>query len=146
MYSLPLYISADHAGIKLKTFLKAKRTKYSWKDLGPHSDKKTDYPLWAEKLCLKMQPSLVGVLICGSGQGMAIKANRFPHIRAALCQNTKTAKLARSHNHANVLCLGARLTPFDEALNILDTFLSTPFDFSPSHKARVSQLYKNPLP
>ena len=93
-----------------------------------------------------MQPSLVGVLICGSGQGMAIKANRFPHIRAALCQNKETAKLARSHNHANILCLGARLTPFNEALDILDTFLSTPFDFSPSHRGRVSQLYKTPPP
>ena len=140
MYSLPLYISSDHAGVKLKDFLKQERPQYHWKDLGPYNNEKTDYPLWAEKLCLKVQPSLMGVLLCGSGQGMAIKANRYPHIRAALCWNTKTAQLARTHNHSNILCLGARLIPFNEALDILDTFLSTPLDSSPSHKRRVSQL------
>lgn len=140
MHSLPIYISSDHAGIQLKSFLKNKRPQHNWKDLGPRSSKKTDYPLWAEKLCLKMQPSLIGILICGSGQGMCMKANRYPHIRASLCWDTKTARLARSHNHSNLLCLGARLTPFNKALDILDVFLSTPFDFSPSHKKRVSLL------
>lgn len=140
MYIGTLYISSDHAGISLKTFLQSQRSEYRWEDLGPSTDEKTDYPMWAEKLCLKIKPSLMGVLICGSGQGMAIKANRYPHIRAALCGNTKTAELARSHNHANVLCLGARLLSSKAALEILDTFLSTPFDTSPSHKNRVSQL------
>ena len=140
MYSLPLYISSDHAGVKLKDFLKTNRPQYHWKDLGPYSGEKTDYPLWAKKLCLKIQPSLMGILVCGSGQGMAIKANRYPHIRAALCWNTKIAHLARTHNHSNVLCLGARLIPFNEALDILDIFLSTAPDISSSHKRRVSQL------
>ena len=140
MYSLPLYIASDHAGVKLKDFLKTKRPKYYWKDLGVYSSERTDYPFWAEKLCLKIQPSLIGVLVCGSGQGMAIKANRYSHIRAALCWNTKTAQLARSHNHSNILCLGGRLTSSKDALEILDTFLSTPVDLSSSHKRRVSQL------
>ena len=139
--AFPVYIACDHAGFPLKELLKARRPRLMWRDFGSFSaERKTDYPLRAEAVCRKMQPALTAVLICGSGQGMAVQANRFPSVRAALCWNAETARLARSHNHANILCLGARLIPFDRALEIFDAFMETPFDLSPSHSRRVSQL------
>ena len=94
----------------------------NWKDLGPPSPRRTDYPFWAEKLCRRIQPGLFGVLICGSGQGMAIKANRHPHIRAALCFSPSSARLSRLHNNANVLCLAGRITPPPLAREIFTDF------------------------
>ena len=141
MRALPVCIACDHAGFPLKKFLMAQRPRLFWRDLGPLSaGGKTDYPVWAEKLCRHIQPSLTGVLICGSGQGMAVQANRFPSVRAALCWNAETARLARSHNHANILCLGARTLPFERALEIFDVFMETPCDLSSSHSRRVSHL------
>ena len=146
MHAFPVCIACDHAGFPLKEFLKTRRPRLVWRDLGPlAAGGKTDYPLRAAALCRKMQPFLTGVLICGSGQGMAVQANRFPAIRAALCWNAESARLARSHNHANILCLGARLLPFERALEIFDVFMETPFDRSPSHSRRVSQLSRRPF-
>lgn len=146
----PVCIASDHAGFALKGFLQSQRRRLNWKDLGPHSlssfkDGKTDYPLWADRLCKALPPSLAGVLICGSGQGMAMRANRHSHIRAALCWSAKAARLSRQHNHANVLCLGGRLISFQKALDILDAFLAEPCDLSLSHSRRVSML-KGVLP
>ncbi len=139
----PIYIANDHAGFELKEFLKKKKHDLNWEDLGSSHNNKVDYPIFAEKLCEKMKfnEAKFGVLICGSGQGMNIKANRYPHIRAALCLNPRQAELARSHNDANVLCLGARLVPFDEALQTLNQFLSTEFDKAhQSHYKRIQML------
>lgn len=114
-----------------------------WKDLGTGSTESVDYPDFAEKLCLQMQTDLdhsCGVLICGSGQGMAMRANRFPFIRAALCWDDEAARLAREHNNANVLCLAGRLTVFGNAESILSVFLQTPFSGG-RHHGRVQKLY-----
>ena len=139
-YSLPLLIAGDHAGKALKDCLKSRRPRINWLDLGAFSEERTDYPDWAARLCARMQPGLLGVLICGSGQGMGIKANRYPRIRAALCWNEAIARLARAHNDANVLCLPARFLSPEEALKILDVFLSSEFDGHPVYKRRLGKL------
>ena len=140
-YSLPLLIASDHAGFHLKSFLIKKAAHHNWKDLGPNQPDRTDYPLWAEKLCQHLQPQLFGVLVCGSGQGMVMKANRYPHIRAALCLGQAAARLARSHNNANVLCLASRFVSQEESLEILQAFLTAEFnEKDPAYKRRVKQL------
>ena len=139
-YSLPLLAASDHAGKALKDCLKARRPGINWLDLGSFSEKRTDYPDWAAQLCARMQPGLFGVLICGSGQGMGIKANRHPRIRAALCWNEEIARLSRAHNDANILCLAGRFLPPEQALGILDVFLNTKFDADPVYKRRVEKL------
>ncbi|MCB0407165.1 MAG: RpiB/LacA/LacB family sugar-phosphate isomerase [Bdellovibrionales bacterium] len=139
-----LWIASDHAGFDLKQFLIQASPSLPWRDLGPETNSRVDYPDFAEKLAntLKTHPSDFGVLICGSGQGMAIKANRYDHIRAALCWNEEVAQLARGHNNANVLCLGSRLLDHELCIKILDTFLSTPFEGG-RHADRVNKLKGN---
>ena len=107
-YSLPLLIASDHAGLTLKNELKKHRKNLNWKDMGCFSRERTDYTDWADKLCRVLQDDMFGVLICGTGQGMCIKANRYPKIRAALCWDENIARLSRSHNKSNVLCLSGR--------------------------------------
>ncbi len=139
-YSLPFLIASDHAGWPLKNKLKKSRTGLNWKDLGCFSPKRTDYTDWADKLCLALQNDMLGALICGSGQGMGIKANRYPHIRAALCWDEEIARLAKAHNKANVLCLPGRFLSLDQALKILDIFLKTDFDSQTAYQNRVRKL------
>jgi ribose 5-phosphate isomerase B len=137
-----IFIAADHAGLELKRHLVARLPHLPFRDLGTHSTESVDYPDFATKLCLNLKENLkdsCGVLICGSGQGMAIRANRFPFIRAALCWTEDVAKLAREHNDANVLCLGGRLVTFPTAEEILDAFLKTPFTGG-RHQGRVDKL------
>ncbi|MCX7674865.1 MAG: RpiB/LacA/LacB family sugar-phosphate isomerase, partial [Bdellovibrionaceae bacterium] len=100
-----------------------------------------DYPDYADKLAVALQkdPQGVGVLVCGSGQGMCMRANRYPHLRAALVWSKEVARLARAHNNANVICLGGRLTPPEEAWSWLQVFLDTPFDGG-RHEQRVQKL------
>ncbi|MDX2082792.1 MAG: ribose 5-phosphate isomerase B [Rickettsiales bacterium] len=143
--SLPkILIACDHAGFVLKKFLIAKFDKvdFEFVDLGCKSaEKSVDYPDYAKKLCAKItvKNNLPGILICGSGIGVTIAANRFKHIRAALCYNVKAAKLARAHNDANVLCLGARITKNNSALAIVKAFFSTEFEGA-RHAIRVAKL------
>lgn len=136
-----IFIANDHAGFELKKVLIDKNKDYEWEDLGTYNEDKSDYPEQAEKLCKQMQssPSTVGVLVCGSGQGMAIKANRFSGIRAALVWNRESARLAREHNDANVLCLGARFLSSEEANNIFKIFINTSFQEG-RHLERVKKL------
>lgn len=137
-----IFIASDHAGLELKRHFLARLPHLPFQDLGTDSPDSVDYPDFAAKLCHKLESRLAdacGVLICGSGQGMAIRANRFPFIRAALCWNEEVAKLAREHNDANVLCLGGRLITFPQAELILDTFLKTPF-LGGRHQGRVDKL------
>ena len=133
-----IFIASDHAGFELKTHIKAyvqTLKKYEVEDLGPFSLDSVDYPDYADQVCKKIRPrslvldtpSELGILICGSGQGMAMRANKHLHIRAALCWNQEIAQLSREHNDANVLCLGARQTTPEESLMIVQTFLRTPF-------------------
>src|SRR5688572_3254744 len=110
-----LFVASDHAGLAMKRHLLARFPQYNWKYLGAHNDDSVDYPDYAAKLCSAFKEELEvsrGILVCGSGQGMAIGANRFPFIRAALCWNEDIARLSRSHNNANVLCLAGNHTVF----------------------------------
>ena len=139
-YSLPLLIASDHAGFNLKHQLQHYRTNLNWKDLGCFSDKRTDYPDWADKLCHSLQDDMFGILICGTGQGMCIKANRYPKICAAVCWDKTIARLSRSHNNSNVLCLAGRFLNVSQALDILDTFLNTNFNDQDIYRKRWKKL------
>ena len=127
-----IYFGADHAGYHLKEYLKTNMLNkgYDIKDCGTHSSESVDYPLYAIKVAenvLKETPSF-GVLICGTGIGMSIAANRFKGIRAALCHSEYEVKLARQHNDANILCLGAKVLTNDFALKYLGIFLKENFE------------------
>ncbi|MCL4128387.1 UNVERIFIED_CONTAM: hypothetical protein GTU68_044666 [Idotea baltica] len=110
-------------------------------DFGPFSDESVDYPDFVHPLCksiLAKEVSL-GILICGSGNGVAITANKYPEIRAALCWEENLASLARQHNDANVLCLPARFISFDKAKAIIEAFLNTKFEGG-RHQNRVNKI------
>lgn len=141
-----IYIASDHAGFLMKEFLVKEFAKLETKliDLGCDSaEKSVDYPDYAQKLCKKMKDNSqeFGILICGSGIGISIAANRFKHIRAALCHNVKSAKLARAHNNANVVCLGSRVIKNKAALAITKAFLTSEFE-GERHARRVRKLSK----
>ena len=138
-----IFIASDHAGFNLK---KAILKKYSKKlkimDMGTNNSKKSvNYPDYAHKLCLKVskKKSNIGVLVCGSGMGMAMSANKHKKIRAALCYSVKNAKLSRLHNDANIITLGSRLTSKNIAFNCLNAFLNTKFEGG-RHKKRVKNI------
>lgn len=136
-------IASDHAGYEMKEALKAELLHggYRVEDLGAQNLQSVDYPDFANKIAdhLKHHPDAYGVLICGSGIGMSIAANRHKHIRAALCMNGLSASLARKHNNANVLCLGARLIGIEVAKRCLKEFLESEFEGG-RHEARVKKL------
>ena len=108
-----IYISSDHAGFKLKEYLKnfLSKKKIKFFDLGPTSNKSVDYPIYAHKVAkkVKINKNNVGILVCGSGTGMSITANKHKNIRAAQCFSLKSTKLSRLHNDANIITLGSRL-------------------------------------
>ncbi len=134
-------IASDHAGFFLKEFLKEAFPTILWKDYGCYSEESTDYPDWISLLAkgvLKGEVSW-GVAICGTGQGSAMTANRFRGIRAALCYNEWVAELARLHNNANILVLGARVVAKEYAKKILERFLQTPFEGG-RHERRIKKL------
>lgn len=137
-----IFIASDHAGLEMKQHLVSRLPQLPWVDLGPHSSESVDYPDYADALCKHMKDSGftgVGVLICGSGQGMAIRANRHSDIRASLCWSEEIAQLSRAHNDANVLCLPGRFLVFAVAEKVLEVFLSTPFEGG-RHQRRVDKL------
>lgn len=138
---MKLAIAADHGGVDLKATLKAALPDIEWLDLGTQGTESVDYPDYAAKLAeaLKQGHAEQGVLICGSGIGISIAANRHPHIRAALAHDVTTATLARQHNNANVLCLGARVIGVEVAKDCLKAFLSTAFEGG-RHQKRVAKL------
>ncbi len=126
-----IILGSDHAGYPLKeTCLAHLREKgYACEDLGTHSLQSCDYPRFADLVCRRvLETGAPGLLICGTGLGMSMSANRFPGIRAALCHEEFAARMARRHNNANVLCLGARVVGEDRALAVLSMFLETGFD------------------
>lgn len=143
MTDTPLLIAADHAGVALKTELLAelRALGYSPIDLGTHSTESVDYPDYASALAKAIKEGRAerGVLICGSGMGMSIAANRYKHIRAALCQSGLEARLSRKHNDANVLCLGARIIGGERAKDALREFLKTEFEGG-RHKKRLEKI------
>lgn len=137
-----IFIGSDHAGFELKTGLKEHLAlEHLVSDCGTDSVEKTDYPVFAKAVCSEVlqDPESIGILICSSGIGMSIAANRFSGIRAALCRTVKDIKLGRQHNNANVLVLGASNVSEDEALNMVHTFISTPFHGG-RHARRIEQI------
>jgi len=136
-------IASDHAGFELKAVLKQELEKLGFEplDLGTDGPASVDYPDFGNKLAasLKAGEAKRGVLICGSGIGISMAANRHAHVRAALCHDGLSARLSRLHNDANVLCLGARLTGVDVARDCLAVFLGTEFEWG-RHQNRVAKL------
>ena len=137
-------IASDHAGFALKQVLKDRLQKdgFAPLDLGTDGPQSVDYPDFADKLAqaLKDGRATRGVLVCGTGIGISIAANRHRHVRAALCHDTSSARLARQHNDANVLAMGARLIGEEAALDTLQVFLTTGFDGGERHSRRVGKL------
>ncbi len=136
-------ISSDHAGFELKESIKKFliKKKFLVLDLGPRDDSSVDYPDYAKKLAKNIisKKSDIGILVCGSGTGMAMSANRFKKIRAAVCYNAKSTKLSRSHNNANIIAIGSRLTNKNLALKLVMIFLKTKFDGG-RHKRRTNKI------
>ena len=138
-------IASDHAAFALKAELRDWLTAqgHEVSDLGPDSEASVDYPDYARKVGDEVASGHVdqGLLVCGSGTGMAIAANKVPGVRAAVAWNEETARLARQHNDANVLCIGARFIPADEAARMIRVFMETEFDGG-RHAERVEKLTK----
>ena len=138
-----IVIASDHAGYSLKEYVKnfLSRKRIQVKDVGANSNEKVDYPDYAHKLSkvIKKNQNSIGVLICGSGQGMIMAANKHKNIRAALCYNVKSTKLSRLHNDANVITLGSRLISRKNALKYLNIFLKTKFEGG-RHKKRIRKI------
>ena len=137
-----IFIASDHAGYKLKNsiFIRLSK-KQKIVDLGPNSKDSVDYPDYAKKLSKKVASNngSFGILVCGSGMGMAIAANKTKNIRAALCYSMKNTKLSRLHNNANIITLGERLINKNKAINLIKTFLSTKFEGG-RHLRRVKKI------
>ncbi len=144
----PIFIASDHAGVDLKEKIKHALKEWQWEDLGPSDQARVDYPDYAHALAQKISSGLSqgqelrGVLICGSGIGMAVAANKVPGIRAASVESLQAAKLSREHNNANVLCLGARLLEENTALSIVRVWLETPFSKDERHQKRILKIQK----
>ncbi len=138
-----IFISSDHAGFKLKELIKINldKKKIKYKDLGPKNNDKVDYPEYAHKVAkkVKINNSHIGILVCGSGMGMNIAANRHKNVRAAQCFNLKSTKLSRLHNDANIITLGSRLLTTKNALNCVSVFLNTKFEGG-RHKIRIKKI------
>lgn len=137
---MKIYIASDHAAYNEKNGLvEYLKTRYEVVDLGTHSLESTHYPEWAKKLVQKVREEAVpGILLCGSGIGVCMTANRYQGIRAALCRDEDDAKMSRLHNDANVLCLSGRKTPLELIMKITDVFLTTPFEGG-RHQTRIDQ-------
>ena len=138
-----IFISSDHAGYELKETIKVYliKKKMRFEDLGPKNDSSVDYPDYAHKVArkVKLNKSNVGILVCGSGTGMNIAANKHKNVRAAQCFNLKSTKLSRLHNDANIITLGSRLTTKKNALRFIDVFLSTEFEGG-RHLKRIKKI------
>jgi len=139
----PIAIASDHAGVDLKAVLAEDLRTLGFEvlDLGTDGHESVDYPDFADRMAVAIAAGQAtrGVLVCGSGLGISIAANRHPGIRAAPCHDVTTARLARAHNDANVLALGARVVGIEVALECLRTFLDTGFEGG-RHQRRVDKM------
>lgn len=140
-----LCIGSDHGGFEFKTnillFLNQQYPSYSLKDMGTYTKESCDYPDFADAVVqdLLSKRSEMGILICGTGIGMSIQANRYKGIRAALVHDIFTAENAKKHNNANILCLGARVLSQELAFSLIATWLNTPFEGG-RHEKRIEKL------
>ena len=136
-------IASDHAGFKLKESIKDYliNNNVSIIDLGPMDENSVDYPDYAKRLSnrIKSKKSSMGILVCGSGTGMAMSANKIKGIRAAVCYNLTSTRLSRQHNNANIISLGSRLTKKNTALKLVSTFLKTKFEGG-RHLRRIKKI------
>jgi len=137
------YIAADHAGIDIKAYVKGlfEARGHEVIDLGPNTKDRVDYPDFAAKVCKEVlaNEGSKGILICGSGIGMSMAANKFDGIRAALCHNQYSATMAREHNDANVICLGERVSGFGMVEAIVDAWDKASFEGG-RHEGRVDKI------
>lgn len=140
---MKIFVASDHAGFNLRqrVLQHLRAQKHDVVDLGPPTADRSDYPDYAAPVARQVRdtPGAKGVLVCGSGLGMCIAANKVHGIRAADGFNIEAARLARSHNDANIVCLGERLLSGDNAVAILDVFLKTPFDGG-RHEERLRKI------
>lgn len=138
-------VGSDHAGFPLKERVKAHLASQGYEavDCGASSDARSDYPDFAQEVARRVSRGAAerGILVCGSGIGMCMAANRFPGVRAAVIREPGDAEMSRRHNDANVACLGARVTDEELALTLVDLFLSTPFEGG-RHEARIKKIDK----
>lgn len=150
MENIQLIFGSDHAGYDIKEkllnfySLSSHPIVSGVADAGCFSNERVDYPDYAKKVASIMKESSyhnkIGVLVCGTGIGIGIAANRFEHIRCALCSDIYSAEMARKHNDANCISLGARRTSFDDCVAILEKFLSTEFEGG-RHQKRLDKIY-----
>jgi len=137
-----VYIASDHAGYVLKQVIVKEflfKKGINFQDLGTNSEKSVDYPKFAKKLSQKINKTSMGILICGSGIGVSISANRHKHIRASLCHNVNSAKMTRKHNDSNVICLQGRPFVKKKIFAMLNAYFDTEFEEG-RHTRRVEQL------
>ena len=143
MQNINVIIGSDHAGfeLKLKIIENQFKEKIKFSDVGTFTRESVDYPDYGKLVAQKVDSGkfLLGVLICGSGVGMSIVANRYKNVRAALCINENMAKLSRQHNDANIIVLGSRLISFEQAIKCLESFFFTNFEKG-RHIARINKL------
>ncbi len=137
-------VGSDHAGYELKNQLieHLKNRGYEVKDYGTYSEESCDYPDYAQKVAnaVAAGEAQQGLLVCGTGIGMSIAANKVKGIRAAVLSDEFSAEATRSHNDANILCLGARVVDYAKAEKLLDIFLDTPFSAEEKHIRRISKI------
>jgi ribose 5-phosphate isomerase B len=141
---MKIAIGTDHAGVEHKEAIKklAASMDIEVLDMGTNSSESVDYPDYGEKVGLavcKGQADM-GILICGTGIGISLAANKIKHIRAAVCWNEETVSLAREHNNANILCMGARFIPASKSVDMAKVFLTTDFSSDKRHIRRVNKI------
>jgi ribose 5-phosphate isomerase B len=138
----PVLIASDHAGVALKAAIQKALPDWTWKDLGPINGDRVDYPDFARKLAEEIGSGRAtqGILVCGSGIGMSIAANKVAGVRAAVVENPVAARLSREHNDANVLCLGSRFVAPEYGAEIVQIWLETPFSGDERHSARIRKI------
>jgi ribose 5-phosphate isomerase B len=139
---MKIIIGSDHAGFEMKEALKEwlQNTSLTLEDVGCHSDQSVDYPDYAHVVAHKVESEdSVGILLCGSANGVCITANKHQGIRAALCWNSEIATLARQHNDANIVCIPARFISLEQAKDIVHQFLNTTFEGG-RHQNRVNKI------
>ena len=141
--TLPVAMGADHAGFSYKEQLKGhlREAHLTPDDKGTHSADSVDYPDFAHPVASMVErgEAACGILVCGSGNGVCMTANKHAGVRAALCWNVELAQLARQHNNANVLCIPARFVSYEEALAMVEAFIGTPFEGG-RHERRVEKM------
>ncbi len=142
---MKILIGNDHAGYSLKlSIIKNLEDKYDFFDKGSYSDESVDYPDYASIIAKEIQSEKgdLGILICGTGNGVCMTANKFKGIRAVICWNEEIAKLAKQHNNANIICMPSRFIKVEEAIKIIESFILEKFEGG-RHERRIKKINEN---